>query len=130
MIVLGIDYGRSRTGIAISDASGTLARPLTVVRGGGTPAGLARIAGIVRETEAGLVVVGLARTSDGRAGAQAQATLAFAGRLRRLLSVPVLLRDERLTTVIADRLGGASALDARAAAVLLQEHLDTSDPPA
>lgn len=126
MIVLGLDYGRSRTGVAVSDASGTLARPLTVVRAGGTPVGLARIAEIVEETGAELVVVGLARTADGRSGAQAQATLAFAGRLRRLLSVPVELRDERLTTVIAERLGGGSDLDARAAAVILQEHLDAA----
>jgi putative Holliday junction resolvase len=128
VIVLGIDYGRSRTGVAVSDASGSLARPLTVVRAGGSPAGLARIAELVEETGAELVVVGLARTADGRTGAQAQATLAFAGRLRRLLPVPVELRDERLTTVIAERLGGGSDLDARAAAVILQEHLDAAEP--
>lgn len=124
VIVLGLDYGRTRTGIAVSDASGTVARPLEVVDRAGSPAGLARIAGIVRDVDAALVVVGLPRTPDGRTGGQAQETLAFAGRLRRLLEVPVELRDERLTTTIAGRLGGRAELDARAAAVILQEHLD------
>ena len=127
MIVVGVDYGRARTGIAVSDPSGTIARPLTVVAGAGSPKGLAAIARLVEEVRAELVVVGLPVAPDGRHGAQAQSTLAFVGRLRRLLLVPVELRDERLTTAIAERLGGEAGLDARAAAVILQEHLDAGE---
>lgn len=122
--MLGIDFGKTRTGIAVSDRSGTVARPLTVVRSAGSPAGLTRISELTRETGAELVVVGLPHTPSGERGAQAQATLAFIGRLRHALDVPVELRDERLTTRIAERVGGDSQLDARAAAVILQEHLD------
>jgi putative Holliday junction resolvase len=124
--VLALDYGAARTGVAVSDASGTLATPLTTIDRVGSAEGMATLLAIVDAERPGLIVVGLPRTPSGRRGSQAGASTAFAGRLRARVDVPVELEDERYTTTIAQRTGrsGTSGLDARAAAVLLQGVLD------
>ena len=124
MKVLALDYGAARTGVAVSDATGTLARPLEVIERAGGEAGLARVAQLVREKEAELVVVGLPLTLRGERGAQAQETERFVARLREVLEVPVETYDERFTTALAGRsAGGRAAEDARAAAHLLEGYL-------
>jgi putative Holliday junction resolvase len=125
MKVLALDYGSARTGLAISDASGALARPLTFVERIGTPAGLEQLLSVVAEEQPELLLVGLPVLADGTRGAQANATLAFVGRLRAVCAVPIEFEDERFTSRIAETKGGASSLDDRAAAVLLQGWLDT-----
>ena len=125
MKVLALDYGSARTGLAISDASGVLARPLTFVERIGTPAGLEQLLSVVAEEQPELLLVGLPVLADGTRGAQANATLAFVGRLRAVCAVPIEFEDERFTSRIAETKGGASSLDDRAAAVLLQGWLDT-----
>ena len=125
MKVLALDYGSARTGLAISDASGALARPLTFVERIGTPAGLEQLLSVIAEEQPELLLVGLPVLADGTRGAQANATLAFVGRLRAVCAVPVEFEDERFTSRIAETKGGASSLDDRAAAVLLQGWLDT-----
>jgi putative Holliday junction resolvase len=125
MKVLALDYGSARTGLAISDASGALARPLTFVERIGTPAGLDQLLSVITEEQPELLLVGLPVLSDGTRGAQANATLAFVGRLRAVCAVPIEFEDERFTSRIAETKGGASSLDDRAAAVLLQGWLDT-----
>jgi putative Holliday junction resolvase len=124
--VLAIDYGSARSGVAVSDASGTLATPLTTVERVGSEAGMAALLAIVERERPGLIVVGLPRTPTGQRGRQAGASTAFAGRLRARVEVPVELEDERFTTTIAARTGrsATAGLDARAAAVLLQGVLD------
>lgn len=122
MKVLALDYGAARTGVAVSDATGTLARPLGVVERAATDAGLARLAELVREEGAELVVVGLPLTLRGEHGAQAQETQAFVEQLRAVLDVPVERFDERFTTTLAAR-GGSAPEDARAAAHLLETYL-------
>jgi putative Holliday junction resolvase len=124
--VLAIDYGAARTGVAVSDASGTLATPLTSIERVGSAEGMETLLAIVTAERPGLIVVGLPRTPSGRRGSQAGASTAFAGRLRARVEVPVELEDERYTTTIAQRTGRSttSGLDARAAAVLLQGVLD------
>jgi putative Holliday junction resolvase len=122
--VLALDYGAARTGVAVSDATGTLARPLGVVERAAGEAGLARLAEIVREEGAEVVVVGLPLTLRGEHGAQAQETERFVGRLRGVLDVPVETYDERFTTTLAERGGGRSSEDARAAAHLLDGYLE------
>ncbi len=72
MKVLALDYGRARTGVAVSDPTGTLARPLGVVERAGSGDGLARLAELVGEHEAERVVVGLPLTLRGERGEQAQ----------------------------------------------------------
>ena len=124
MKVLALDYGVARTGVAVSDATGTIARPLETVELAATEAGLARIAEIVGDQEAELVVVGLPLTLRGDHGEQARATEAFVRTLRDALEVPVETYDERFTTTLAARDRTASSPeDARAAAHLLEGYL-------
>jgi putative Holliday junction resolvase len=123
--VLALDYGAARTGVAISDATGTIARPVGVVGRAAARAGLARLAELVREHEAELVVVGLPLTLRGERGAQAKETEAFVAALRQVVSVPVETFDERFTTVLAGQdPAGGSEEDARAAAHLLAGYLE------
>ena len=124
MRVLALDYGAARTGVAISDASGTLARPLDVVERAGRDAGLERISALVASHEAERVIVGLPLTLRGERGAQARETERFVERLRARLGVPVETFDERFTTTLAQRTGSSAPEDALAAAHLLQGWLD------
>jgi putative Holliday junction resolvase len=128
MRILALDYGSRRLGVAVSDSTGTLARPLEAVERVGTPDGLAALLAIVAREDPELIVVGLPRLPSGAVGQQAGAAMAFAGRLRGHVSVPIELEDERFTTTIAERStrrkSTSSSLDSRAAAVLLQGVLD------
>ena len=124
MRVLALDYGSVRTGVAISDASGTLARPVSVVKKAATEKGLAEIAAIVIENEVEQIVVGLPLTLRGEHGKQAAETDVFVIALRDVVSVPVETADERFTTALAQRFGGSAPQDAVAAAHLLQSWLD------
>jgi putative Holliday junction resolvase len=122
--VLALDYGAARTGVAISDATGTLARPVGVVERAATEAGLKRLAEIVAEEEAERVVVGLPLTLRGEHGAQAEETARFVEALRTVVSVPVEAFDERFTTALAASGPSSRAPeDARAAAHLLESYL-------
>jgi putative Holliday junction resolvase len=122
--VLALDYGAARTGVAVSDATGTIARPLDVVRRARTPKGLERIHGLVGEHGAELVVVGLPLTLRGEHGSQARETEAFVRELRTALDVPVETYDERFTTSLATQAAGDLPEDARAAAHLLTSYLE------
>jgi putative Holliday junction resolvase len=122
--VLALDFGRARTGVAVSDPSGTIARPLEIVERAGSVAGLARLAELVREEEAERVVVGLPLTLRGERGEQARETEAFVEQLRGVISVPVESYDERFTTRLAQTAPGPD--DARAAAHLLSSYLEWS----
>jgi putative pre-16S rRNA nuclease len=125
--VVALDFGRARTGVAVSDPTGTLARPLGVVEQAATEAGLARVAELVRAEGAEQVVVGLPLTLRGERGEQARETEAFVEALRAAVDVPVETFDERFTTTLAEGVGNGtsgSALDARAAAHLLTGYLE------
>ncbi len=124
MRVLALDYGAARTGVAVSDATGTLARPVGVVERAGQEAGLERISALVADHEAERVVVGLPLTLRGERGQQARETERFAERLRAHLDVPVETFDERFTTALAGQTASAAPEDALAAAHLLQGWLD------
>lgn len=130
MKVVGLDYGSARTGVAVSDPTGTVARPLCVVERAGSEAGLAELARIVQVEEAERVVVGLPLTLRGTRGEQAAETELFAEALRSVLSVPVDLFDERFTTDLAQRTAGAAPEDAVAAAHLLSGWLERWSPAA
>jgi len=121
---MALDYGSARTGVAVSDPTGTVARPLGVVEQAATEAGLAELARLVREEEAERVVVGLPLTLRGTRGEQAAETERFAGALRGVLDVPVELFDERFTTDLAQQTAGAAPEDALAAAHLLSGWLE------
>jgi putative Holliday junction resolvase len=124
--VLALDYGSARTGVAVSDPTGTVARPVGVVQRAASPAGLARIAELVRELEAELVVVGLPLTLRGERGLQAEETDRFVVSLREVIDVPVDVFDERFTTALAAQNPSEAPEDARAAAHLLAGYLTWS----
>ena len=134
MRTLAIDYGSKRIGLALSDPTGTLARPLPFLLAK-ADAKLAReVAALAQQEQATLILLGLPRHMNGSLGEAAAAVQAFAAVLEKTTKVPVKLVDERLSTVQASRQLRESGRDARAqrslidseaAAVLLQGYLDT-----
>ena len=123
MKVIALDYGSARTGVAVSDPTGSLARPLCVVERAATPDGLSRLRDLVQEEQAERVVVGLPLTLRGARGEQATETERFVEGLRAAIDVPVETFDERFTTTLA---GSGDGDDARAAAHLLSSYLEWS----
>jgi putative pre-16S rRNA nuclease len=122
--IVALDYGSARTGVAVSDPTGTIARPLGVVERASSEAGLERLAQLIRDEGAERVVVGLPLTLRGRHGAQARETDTFVEALREAVDVPVESYDERFTTGLASSVGSEDAPeDARAAAHLLSSYL-------
>jgi putative holliday junction resolvase len=121
--VLALDYGAARTGVAVSDPTGTLARPLGVIERAASEDGIARIAELVRAEGAERVVVGFPLTLRGERGAQAAETDSFVVSLRQRLPVPVETFDERFTTALAAQTASKTPEDARAAAHLLSSYL-------
>ena len=134
MRALGLDLGAKRIGVAVSDRSGTVASPLTVLQRSGDRAVDHRtIARLVADEEADVVVVGLPVSLDGTTGPAAKAAQTETAVLASVLTVPVVSHDERFTTRTAQealRLGGVkrakqrAVVDKVAAAVMLQAWLD------
>jgi putative Holliday junction resolvase len=121
--VLALDFGSARTGVAVSDPTGTIARPLCVVQRAASENGLDELERLVDAEGAEQVVVGHPLTLRGERGEQARATERFAAALRDRLDVPVVLFDERFTTDLAQQTSSPAAEDARAAAHLLSSYL-------
>lgn len=146
--LLGIDLGRRRIGVAVSDDAGTSARPLaTLARARSVAEDAAGVARLATEQRAGGLVVGLPLTLEGDVGPQAEEAMAWAGEVGARTGLPVALRDERLTTERAavrvgapgrGRSGGppgavrrrsrSARLDREAAALILQAELDARGP--
>jgi putative Holliday junction resolvase len=99
--VLALDYGSARTGVAVSDPTGTVARPLGVVEAAGTEQGIARLVELAHEEGVERVIVGLPVTLRGERGAQAEETDRFVELLRQALDLPIESFDERFTTKLA-----------------------------
>lgn len=134
--IMAVDPGERRIGIALSDPLGTIANPLETIKWNGEDRTKAddRIVALVEEHGVAELVVGLPRRTDGRPGPGEERSRAFAEEMARRLPVPVTLRDERYTSVIAGRIlreTGArtdrreGAVDRMAAAVLLQDYLES-----
>jgi len=133
MRTLALDVGAVRIGVALSDETGSLASGLVTLTAAGPRKDAQAVAALVREHGVGEVVVGLPLRLDGTLGPRGEEVLSFVERLRRVLDVPVVTRDERLTSVAAgERLAEAGVkrrdrkarIDQAAAALILQEHLD------
>jgi putative Holliday junction resolvase len=138
MRIVGIDLGERRIGIAVSDASATLARPLkTIERGSSDAAAVERlrltIAALAEEEEVGSIVVGLPRHLDGSPNLQTPRVEKIVAMLTSSLAIPVVTQDERLSSHEAeerlklrekDWRRRKARLDAAAAAVILQDYLD------
>jgi putative Holliday junction resolvase len=123
--VLAVDPGDARIGLAISDESHVVARPLMVLEHQSRTIDAEAIVQIAREQDASLIVVGVAYGIDGETGPQAQKGLRLADALRAAGAGSVELWDESGSTLRAQQISSsASELDARAAAVILQDFLD------
>ncbi len=125
MRILALDHGTVRTGVAVSDETATLARPLTVMERVDTDMGFAALLALLAAEAPARIVVGLPVSLDGREHEQARRARAFSARLSAALDVPVELFDERFTSKLADQRGGRAARDARAAATLLEDYMRT-----
>jgi putative Holliday junction resolvase len=115
--VLALDYGSARTGVAVSDPTGTLARPVGVIERVTRKEGFGALLELIRAEAPDEIVVGLPLTLRGEHGAQARETDVFLESLRDAVDVPVQTYDERFTSVLA------AGDDARAAAHLLEGYL-------
>ena len=132
--ILALDVGERRIGVAVSDPTGLLATPLQAIDRTRSPSAVSEIVRLVDEYEACEIVVGLPTTLSGRAGTQVQRVRRFVDALADQTSVPVVLRDERYSSVQAERLlreagrqpsRDKGSVDSAAAALILQSHLDS-----
>ncbi len=133
MRILALDIGDRRIGVAVSDPTGLLARPLTIISRKGDASDIQAIAGLINENEAGKLIIGLPLSLDGAIGPQAAKVKGFADKLSSALTIPLEFRDERFSTasvkeqraeVGAKRKKRLAPDDAEAAAVILQGYLD------
>src|SRR5262252_10394921 len=126
-VVVAVDFGEKRIGLATSDASGTLATPRETLTRRSDPAAVEALARFCRETEAALVVFGVPRSPEGHESAFAARVRSFAGRFERATGLPVRFHEETLTSNEAARRvppgSDREALDREAAAVLLEDYL-------
>jgi putative pre-16S rRNA nuclease len=131
--LIGIDLGSKTIGLAMSDASRAIASPMETLKRGKFTADAAALAERAEEHKAGGFVVGLPLKLDGGESPRSQSTRAFAANLARALKMPVLLWDERLSTVAVERLlieadvsraKRAERIDKLAATYILQGALD------
>ena len=138
MRCLGLDIGDRWIGVALSDPGGILASPFSIIERIDDGQALAAIADIINKEQVGQVVIGLPLSLDGTLSGQAEKVNDFARKLAEHIETPVEFRDERLTTVMAQRLKRASGgkkgrgktrYDSQAAALILQSYLDESNPP-
>ncbi len=136
MRVLAVDHGEKNIGLALSDETGTLARPLGVIKHIARAVDAAQVAARAEAEGAGLILVGVSYHEDGNPNRAGRRAINFAEALREQTRLPMELRDESLTTQDARtaRLAAgarqkqrAGHLDAWAAAVLLQEYLDSQE---
>ena len=132
MVILAVDYGDARTGLAVCDAGELLASPAGVIRQWDREKTAREVAGAARAHGAGRIVVGHPLNMDGSAGERARLCREFAGELEALTGLPVVLWDERGTTVTAARYLNATdtrgkkrkaVIDAVAAVVILESYL-------
>lgn len=134
MIIISVDLGKARTGLAISDKSGFLASSLCVVEEKSQNKILEKVAKLVVENKAELVVVGLPKNMDNTEGESAKNAREFANNLSELTGIKTVMYDERGTTITAhgylnerDVRGKKrkAQVDCVAASIILQNYLDS-----
>ena len=134
MRILGIDYGDARIGIAMSDELGILASPLQTYKSQSMRKDIDYVANIAKENNCAKIVIGLPLNMNGTEGARVDKTKAFGSVLERVSEIPVVYKDERLTTVQVERvfdMGNVKKdkrkqiVDKTAAVLILQSYLDT-----
>ena len=134
MIVISVDLGHARTGLAISDKSGFLASSLCVIEERSDERLVKKVADAVLENKAELIVVGLPRNMDGSEGESAVRARKLAAQISEIAGVPYVMQDERGTTITAHAYLSAKEVygkkrkkqvDAVAASIILQDYLDS-----
>jgi putative Holliday junction resolvase len=134
MRILAVDPGEKRIGIAISDPTGTIANPLTVVQHISQPMDAAMIADLARQNEAGLIIVGQSLDEEGQSTPQSRRSERIAEAIRQQSNLPVIMWDESFSTQTArqarvqmgvSRHKRRGHLDELAATVILQSYLDS-----
>ena len=132
MVILSVDYGDVRTGVAVCDKSEFLASPVGVITERRAEKLAEKIASLAAEYKAEEIAMGLPKNMDGSEGFRAEACRAFADLLRQATGLPVTLRDERLTTVSAHHYLNATdtrgkkrkeTVDAVSAVIILEDYL-------
>lgn len=133
--IIGLDFGDKTIGVALSDEMGWTAQGLEVIqrKSGGLHSDIERISELVKQYEVTEIVVGLPKNMNGTIGPRGEICIEFAERLKNILSIPVQLWDERLTTVSAERTlieadvsrkKRKKVIDKMAAGLILQGYLD------
>ena len=135
MIIMGVDLGHARTGIAVCDKREILASPVKVITAYTNEKVAAEVTALAKELRAEKIVVGLPKNMDGSEGESAQNARAFAAMLQESTGLPVVMQDERGTTVTAHgylnetNVRGKKrkqTVDAVAAVIILQKYLDST----
>ena len=133
---MGVDFGDSRIGVALSDPLGIMATPLTIITRTEEEEDIGTLIDIIHEKEVGRIIIGLPISMDGTLGEQAEKVKAFAAELGKKIDIPVEFQDERLSTVVAKNLvqearktDRKTRYDAAAAALILQSYLDANTGP-
>lgn len=134
MIIMSVDLGKARTGIAVCDKTEFLASPYTVIFEKSPKALPNKVAQAAKDVKAELIVVGLPKNMDGSEGESAQNARAFAETLRELTDIETVMQDERGTTVTAHNFLNTTntrgkkrknVVDEVAATIILQDYLDS-----
>ena len=132
MIIMSVDLGDARTGIAVSDNSESFAFPKTIITEYNKQKRIEKIAAVAKETKAELIVVGLPKNMDGSLGFRAEECTAAAEDIKKTTNIEVVLWDERCTTVMAHAALNATdtrgkkrkeKIDAVAAVMILESYL-------
>lgn len=129
-VVMALDFGSARTGVAVSDPTGTVVRPLAAIETGSSSERLATIARMVDELNVERLVVGLPVPLAGGESTQTARSRSFAALLRQHVDIPVDLHDERFTTKLAEAhpISTDAAPDSLAACHLLESYLRADQP--
>ncbi|UCC18109.1 MAG: Holliday junction resolvase RuvX [Dehalococcoidales bacterium] len=131
--ILGLDIGDKRIGVALSDQGGVIASPLTIIHRTNLQQDIEAVITLINQNKAGIIVSGLPLTMDGTIGHQAEKVRSFTDALAKNIGVPVIHRDESLTTLQARQLMQRTRTkkkrekekdDSIAAAFILQGYLD------
>ena len=134
MIIISVDLGKARTGLAVSDKTGFLASPLMMIEEKSEKKRLEKVAQAVVDNKASLVVVGLPKNMDGSEGDSAKSAREFASQLTEITGIKTVMQDERGTTITAhtylsnrDVRGKKrkAQVDIVAASIILQDYLDS-----
>ena len=133
MVILAVDLGKARTGLAVCDKSELLASPLGMIEDRNLDRVAEKVCEYVKERKAELIVVGLPKNMDGTEGESAQNARAFAKKLEELCGVPTVMQDERGTTITAHSFLNTTdtrgkkrkkVVDTVAATIILEDYLN------